>query len=798
VSNTNDPPSIVTANLGSVNEDALYSVDYDHTDIDGDSVTWSLTTDVAATWLSINLNSGVLSGTPANADVGSYLVNITADDGNGGYDYTEFTLVVSNTNDAPSVPNLIFPSDDSTINITLVTFSWVDSTDPDIGDAISSYTLQYSSSSDFSQNVITITDIIGTSYQVTVELEDRSTYHWRVEAFDSNSAGSGYQIPHFVFDIETGYLPPTYNGRLKSDIVENGGTWSVNLDDFFSSQTITVGLVFTSSHNEVLIDPVTHIASWKPADKNAQLTDVTFTISDGITTVTSQPIDLSVEKEAPPMTIWERILWPYPLLSLVFVFILVGVVLYRRKIYAPQVERVFLIHEHSILITHQSVGKDHELDEDILSGMLAGVKNLISDAFGREEGSDVQEDLRKLEFGDRNILLERGNHFFIAVVFSGRANKELAARIKSVVNEIEERYTNELKGWEGYTDAFEGIDEIIATLLPKDQSNEEDKESKEVYVEVPDEEKFYGETKDDSEEPQEEVIEELYEEEIYDDSADEVITIPEEIPAKEVEVEKELIKEEIVEEEVEIPEEEIPEEEILEEEVDIPEEEIPEEKILEEEIEIPEEKILEEEIPEEDKEIAEDELDEVLKDYVGESEDEEPKFSHFPPPPLSSVPEKTEKTEKSTLPSLVPFDPDEPEEKKEILSEEEKSTLPPPPWLEQKTKPDPILMEELEEQPKEPQIPIEEDEVLEEKPKTLPPPPPPPKQAVKEEYEYECPSCGTGISLDMSSCPICGAEFQFEVEEVPEDLEYECPSCGAPVSANMTKCPTCGVHFKSE
>jgi hypothetical protein len=769
VFNTNDPPSIVTSNVDSVDEDSLYSVDYDHTDIDGDSVIWSVTTDVTATWLSINQNSGVLSGTPTNADVGSYLVNITANDRNGGYDYAEFTLVVSNTNDAPSVPNLIFPSDDSTINLTFFTFSWGDSVDPDIGDAISSYNLQYSSSSDFSQNVTTITGILGTSYQIAVELEDRSTYYWRVEAFDLDFVGSGYQIPHFVFDIETGYLPPIYNGRLKSDIVKNGRTWSVDLDDFFLPQTITEGLVFTSSHVDIQIDPVTHVASWKPVNKDSQLTDVTFTVSDGVTTVTSQPIDLSVEKEAPPMSIWERILWPYPLLSLVFVFILVGVVLYRRKIYAPQVERVFLIHEHSILITHQSVGKDHELDEDILSGMLAGVKNLISDAFGREDGSDVQEDLRKLEFGDRNILLERGNHFFIAVVFSGRANKELASRIKDVVNQIEDKYTGELKGWEGYTDAFEGIDEIIATLLPKDQTKEEDKELKEVYVEVPDKEEFYGETEDYSEEPQEEVYEETYEEEIYDDSPDDVIKIPEEPPTKEIEIEKEVIKEEIIEEEIEIPEEEIPEELIIEEEV------------------------VEEEVPEEEEKIEDDDLDEVLKGYMDESAEEETKFSHFPPPPPSGV---AEETEKKTLPTLVPFAPDKPETKKEILTEEQKSALPPPPWLEQKTKPEAptetILFEELEEKPKiEP--PTEEEEVMEEEPRAVPPPPPP--EPVVEEYEYECPSCGAGISLDMKSCPSCGAAFQFEAEEVPEDLEYECPSCGAPVSANMTKCPTCGVHF---
>jgi hypothetical protein len=851
VLNTNDPPVIVTSNVGAAIEDSLYSVDYDHTDLDSDSVTWSLTTD--AGWLDINPGTGVLSGTPGNSDVGSYFVNITASDGNGGFDYTEFSLVVSNTNDAPSIPSLLFPSDDSTINLTLFTFSWSVSVDPDVGDTISFYNLQYSSSSDFSQNVTNITGILGTSYQIAVELEDKSTYYWRVEAFDLALVGSGYQSPHFVFEIQTGYLPPTYNGRLKSDMVKNGKTWQVDLDEFFSPQTITDGLVFSSSHPEIEIDPVTHVASWKPRNKDSQLTDVTFTVSDGVTNITSQPIDLSVEKEVTPMTFWERILWPYPLLSLIVVFIIVGVLTYRKIIYAPKVERVFLIHEHSILITHQSVGKNHELDEDILSGMLAGVKNLISDAFGGGQEGEVQEDLRKLEFGDRNILLERGNHFFIAVVFTGRANKDLASRIKGVINEIEERFTDELKGWEGYTDAFEGIDEIIATLLPKDQVVEEEEELKEeVYVEVPDEDEFY---KGDEEE--------VYDEEVYEDQ------IIKEVPKKKPQEDlvKDLYKD-------------IPDDVII----------IPEEIPQKETDEKPEF-----DFPEKEKKILDDELDVVLKDYMDDSVPEEPKVSHFPPPPPMDV---SEKTKKGILPSLVPF---KSKEDKKILSEEQKSSLPPPPWLEKKTKvetpSEPELLKELEEKPKEtPSIPIEEEfieeetekeppmplkeeviedrvppimpieeepqieppdgeepepqveekspfeplveeeiqveppveepqikppigevveegpeplveEIVEEEPLVKPPveekpkmtpPPPPPEPVVEEEYEYECPECGSGISSDMTSCPSCGAEFKFEEEEAAEDLEYECPSCGAPVSADMNKCPSCGVHFASD
>ena len=31
-----------------------------------------------------------------------------------------------------------------------------------------------------------------------------------------------------------------------------------------------------------------------------------------------------------------------------------------------------------------------------------------------------------------------------------------------------------------------------------------------------------------------------------------------------------------------------------------------------------------------------------------------------------------------------------------------------------------------------------------------------------EEEEYFCPECGAKITLDMTKCPKCGVEFEFE------------------------------------
>ena len=57
--------------------------------------------------MSFNTNTGTLSGTPTNSDVGSHNVVLTATDSSGAVTSQSFTITVYNTNDAPTVANAI-------------------------------------------------------------------------------------------------------------------------------------------------------------------------------------------------------------------------------------------------------------------------------------------------------------------------------------------------------------------------------------------------------------------------------------------------------------------------------------------------------------------------------------------------------------------------------------------------------------------------------------------------------------------------------------------------------------------
>ncbi len=109
VNNTNDAPIIMNQGPMNVTQDEMFTLNLNATDIDlpGDELTWNYTT--SASWLGFNKTSLVISGIPGNDDVGKYWMNITVEDGRGGEDSINITLIVENLNDAPTIVTTELP-----------------------------------------------------------------------------------------------------------------------------------------------------------------------------------------------------------------------------------------------------------------------------------------------------------------------------------------------------------------------------------------------------------------------------------------------------------------------------------------------------------------------------------------------------------------------------------------------------------------------------------------------------------------------------------------------------------------
>ena len=95
----NTDPVITSTEVTAVDEDDTYSYTFTATDDDGDDLTLSAPT--LPSWLGFTPATGVLTGTPTNADVGDHNVTLRVNDGTIDVDQ-DFTITVSNTNDSPT------------------------------------------------------------------------------------------------------------------------------------------------------------------------------------------------------------------------------------------------------------------------------------------------------------------------------------------------------------------------------------------------------------------------------------------------------------------------------------------------------------------------------------------------------------------------------------------------------------------------------------------------------------------------------------------------------------------------
>ncbi|MCS6232747.1 tandem-95 repeat protein, partial [Shewanella baltica] len=119
VVNVNDAPIISSTAITAATQDTAYSYTFAASDADvGDVLTFSAVT--KPSWLSFNAATGVLSGTPGNADLGAHQVTLRVTDTDGLTAEQSFTITVTNVNDAPvATSSTVTLEEDNSVMITL-------------------------------------------------------------------------------------------------------------------------------------------------------------------------------------------------------------------------------------------------------------------------------------------------------------------------------------------------------------------------------------------------------------------------------------------------------------------------------------------------------------------------------------------------------------------------------------------------------------------------------------------------------------------------------------------------------
>lgn len=138
---------------------------------------------------------------------------------------------------------------------------------------------------------------------------------------------------------------------------------------------------------------------------------------------------------------------------------ILGAILYAAK-FKFTVEDIFLIHDSGVLIKHTSSTLNNYSKEDILAGMFVAVNNYVHDAFGGDE----KNTLKSMEYGNKKVLIQKGENVVLAVFVSGWVPSRLDESMARLVADIEERYGGEIEGWNGNLSQLPGITEMLETM----------------------------------------------------------------------------------------------------------------------------------------------------------------------------------------------------------------------------------------------------------------------------------------------------------------------------------------------
>jgi len=264
-------------------------------------------------------------------------------------------------------------------------------------------------------------------------------------------------------------LPPQYGNETER--------WVLDLEPYiFDVDNNITEMEITVDHDFIIISGTKLIFLGSPELPN----EVEVSVNDGEFS-SSQMLEIHLNLARAPrrLTIWDLLVNILPFLVLIILILLVisGAV-YRKKSKFVA-EEVFLIHHGGTLITHLTRNPQGNIDDIIFSGMFTAVQDFIRDTFVQDDkgANSDQWALDELKLGDNNILIERSENTFLAVIFSGEGSKRLRRIVNRLLQKIEDKYADILPKWDGNINQLAGAKEILCVLIKPLEEQDSDKQT---------------------------------------------------------------------------------------------------------------------------------------------------------------------------------------------------------------------------------------------------------------------------------------------------------------------------------
>ncbi len=303
----------------------------------------------------------------------------------------------------------------------------------------------------------------GTFEYLDTDVDNQRTYYYSIEAY--NLLGTG-EMSEEISVIPDG-IPPTLRILYPSTNEEIEGRtvtvqWEGEDDNSgISHYEIRIGtgdwenVGDETEHTLTGLSQGTHTVYIRGYDNAGNMREET---------VTFRTISVATSPLQPITDNW----WILFIVAVLFIAVIAGTMLYKKPpapVDKPSsgaiIEEVFLISNSSLLIAHNTRRLKPDMDDDILAGMLTAVQSFIKDSF-KEEG-DWR--LNRLEFANNNIIVERGDHVYMAVMYSGKLDESGLRKIRDTIEHIEEEYGEYLEDWDGDLNNLRGTKDILREIF---------------------------------------------------------------------------------------------------------------------------------------------------------------------------------------------------------------------------------------------------------------------------------------------------------------------------------------------
>jgi len=141
------------------------------------------------------------------------------------------------------------------------------------------------------------------------------------------------------------------------------------------------------------------------------------------------------------------------------VLVLLG---YAWKVRAEtvRIDQLYLLHDSGMLIRHYSNGHGVQRDSDIMSGMLIILQEFVRDSF-----NDSRNSLEEVRFGNKRVLMARGQHSIMAAVVTGKRLNGLPVRLHRAIGEFERVHLGALRRWNGNLASLDSADVALRSVL---------------------------------------------------------------------------------------------------------------------------------------------------------------------------------------------------------------------------------------------------------------------------------------------------------------------------------------------